>query len=103
MQDAAFRAIASPRRREILRLIWGSELTSHDIASQFDVSWPAISQNLRVLEAAGLVRARREGTSRFYRADKAAIGPLKQVLMKMWEQDIDRLALLAEDEDKRRQ
>jgi len=103
MQDAALRAIASPRRREILRLVWARELTSRDIASHFDVSWPAISQNLRVLEGAGLIRARRDGTTRYYRADKGAIGPLRSVLTKMWEQDIDRLALLAEDEERRRQ
>jgi DNA-binding transcriptional ArsR family regulator len=100
MQEAALRAIASPRRREILRLVWTRELTSRDIASHFDVSWPAISQNLRVLEVAGLVRARRDGTTRFYRADRGAIGPLKSVLMKMWEQDIDRLAGLAEEEER---
>lgn len=103
MQDAALRAIANPRRREILRLVWARELSSRDIASHFDVSWPAISQNLRVLESAGLVRERRVGTTRFYRADKVAVGPLKSVLMKMWEDDIDRLALLAEDEERRRQ
>jgi DNA-binding transcriptional ArsR family regulator len=100
MQDAALRAIASPRRREILRLVWTRELTSHDIASHFDVTWAAISQNLRVLETAGLVRARREGTTRYYRADKAALGPLKTILTKMWEQDIDRLAMLAEEEER---
>jgi DNA-binding transcriptional ArsR family regulator len=101
MQDAALRAIASPRRRAILRLIWTRELTSRDIASHFDVTWPAISQNLRVLEGAGLVRARNEGTTRYYRADKAGVGPLKSILMKMWEDDIDRLAMLAEEEERR--
>ena len=89
-------AIASPRRREILRLVWDHERSSGDIASHFDVSWPAISQNLRVLEDAGLVRARREGTARFYRVDKKQLGPLKSVLQSMWDSDLDRLAQLAE-------
>lgn len=99
--EVALRAIASPRRREILRLVWGRELSSGDIASRFDVSWPAISQNLRVLEDAGLVRARRRGTARLYRADRAALGPLKAVLTRMWEADLDRLARLAEEEERR--
>jgi DNA-binding transcriptional ArsR family regulator len=100
MQEAALRAIASPRRREILRLVWERELSSGDIAARFDVSWPAISQNLRVLEEAGLVRSERRGTTRLYRADRARLGPLKAVLTKMWEADLDRLARLAEAQDR---
>src|SRR5213076_51708 len=96
MQDNALRAVANPRRREILRLVWDRELSSGEIASHFDVSWPAISQNLRVLEDAGLARCRRQQTARFYRADRARLGPLKSVLVKMWESDVDRLADLAE-------
>lgn len=102
MEEAALRAISSPRRREILRLVWGQELSSGDIASHFDVSWPAVSQNLRVLEGAGLIRARRQGTTRLYRADRARLGPLKAVLTKMWEADLDRLAQLAEGEERRK-
>ena len=100
VQEEALRAIASPTRREILRLVWRRELSSGDIASHFDVSWPAISQNLRVLEGAGLIRERRLGTTRLYRADRARLGPLKTVLQKMWEADIDRLATLAEEEER---
>ena len=98
MQEAGLRAIASPRRREILRLVWDAERTSGDIAAHFDVSWPAISQNLRVLEDVGFVRCRRQGTTRLYRADRQRLGPLKSVLLKMWESDLDRLAGLAEEE-----
>src|SRR5438105_14882488 len=102
MDDAALRAIANPRRREILRLVWDQERSSGDIASHFDVSWPAISQNLRVLEEAGFVRSRRCGKTRMYRAERGRLGPLKTVLFKMWETDLDRLAELAEGETKRR-
>ena len=101
MEEAGLRAIASPRRREILRLVWDEERSSGDIASHFDVSWPAISQNLRVLEEVGFVRTRRCGTTRLYRADRARLGPLKRVLLQMWEADLDRLAELAEGETKR--
>jgi DNA-binding transcriptional ArsR family regulator len=94
-------AVASPRRREILRLVWSRELSSRDIAVHFDVSWPAISQNLRVLEDAGLVRSRRNGTTRLYRVDRARLGPLRGVLMQMWQSDLDELARLAEAEHRR--
>lgn len=99
--EAALRAIASPRRREILRLVWDTERSSGDIAAHFDISWPAISQNLRVLEDAGLVTTRRHRQTRLYRADRAALGPLRAVLAQMWERDLDRLAELAEAEEKR--
>ena len=102
MEEAALKAIASPRRREILRLVWDQELSSGEIASHFDVSWPAVSQNLRVLEGAGLVRTRKCGTTRLYRADRSKLGPLKAVLKAMWEADVDRLAQLAEAEERHR-
>jgi DNA-binding transcriptional ArsR family regulator len=89
-------AISSPRRREILRLIWQRELPAGDIAKGFDVTWPAVSQNLRVLRDAGLVTERREGTHRFYRANPASLGPLEAVLREMWEQDLDALARTVE-------
>src|SRR5438105_11663354 len=98
--EAGLRAIASPRRREILRLVWDEERSSGQIASHFDVSWPAISQNLRVLEQAGLIRSRRCRTTRLYKADRARLGPLRAVLREMWESDLDRLAQLAEEESR---
>lgn len=101
MEEAALRAIASPRRREILRLVWDEERSSGNIAAHFDVTWPSISQNLRLLVEAGLVRTRRQGTTRLYRADRKQLGPLKAVLTKMWEADLDRLAQLAEDEERK--
>src|SRR5438105_9586926 len=95
-------ALASPRRREIVRLVWSEELSAGEIARAFDVSWPAISQNLRVLHEAGLVRQRRVGTSRLYRADRAALKPLERYLRRMWARKIDRLRLLAEAEERSR-
>lgn len=84
-------AVTSPRRREILRLVWDAELSAGEIAARFDVSWPAISQNLAVLRDAGLVVERRDGTRRLYRADRAAAGPMAAVLEQMWRDDLDRL------------
>ena len=95
-------ALSSPRRREILRLVWSEELPAGEIARAFDVRWPAISQNLRVLKESGLVRERRAGTSRLYRADRIALRPLEAYLRRMWERDVDRLRLLAEAEERSR-
>lgn len=90
MQDV-LDAISSPRRREILRLVWERERSAGDIAARFDVSWPAISQNIAVLRKAGLVTERREANRRFYRADRQALGSLKAALEDMWTDDLGRL------------
>src|SRR3989442_11404698 len=82
--EAAMEAIASPRRRQILRLVWGAERSAGEIASTVrDVSWPAVSQNLRVLKASGLITERRQGTHRYYKADRRAPGPLAAVRRQM--------------------
>ena len=95
-------ALSSPRRREIVRLVWSDERSAGDIAGAFEVSWPAISQNLRVLKDAGLIKERRVGTSRLYRADRVALKPLESYLRGMWSRNIDRLRLLAEAEERRK-
>jgi DNA-binding transcriptional ArsR family regulator len=63
-QAAVFRAIADPTRREILALLRGRRRSVGEIAGKFRTSRPAISKHLRVLRAAGLVVARRDGTAR---------------------------------------
>jgi DNA-binding transcriptional ArsR family regulator len=89
--DAMLEAVSNPRRREILKLVWDRELTAGEIAARFDVSWPAISQNLGVLRRAGLVTERKDATRRFYRADREAAGPLALVLEDMWSRDLATL------------
>ena len=93
MLDLAVRAIADPRRREILRLIQDSELPAGQIASQFEVTRPAISQHLKVLAEAELVTARREGTLILYRARPEGLSELREYLEGFWD---DRLRLLKE-------
>jgi DNA-binding transcriptional ArsR family regulator len=89
--QAMLEAVSSPRRREILRLVWGQELSAGEIAASFDVSWPAISQNLGVLRKAGLIIERKEATRRYYRADREAAGSLALVLEEMWSRDLSKL------------
>jgi len=95
-------ALSSPARREILRMVWSDEKPAGEIARAFDMSWPATSQNLKVLRDAGLVKERRSGTSRLYRADRTALRPLESYLRKTWSQKFDRLRLLAEAEERRK-
>lgn len=90
--------IAEPRRRAILQLVWRRELAAGDIAAHFDVSFPAVSQHLGVLRDAGFVTVRRDGRARFYRADRKALGPLRPLLEKMWNEKLDRLVSLIEEE-----
>jgi DNA-binding transcriptional ArsR family regulator len=87
----ALQVVAEPRRRAILQLVWSEELAAGDIAAHFDVSFPAVSQHLGVLRDAGLVSMRREGRARLYRADPKALGPLRPMLEKMWNENLDRL------------
>src|SRR5438093_13647724 len=89
--QAALAAVGHPHRREILRLVWDGERSSRDIASHFEVSWQAVSHNLRVLKEAGLVSERRGGTRRLYRGDRQRLGPLEAVLRDFWRHDLERL------------
>ena len=99
--ESAIRAIAEPRRREILRLVWNSELPAGQIASHFEVTRPAISQHLRVLKEAGLVTERREGTRRLYRARPERIAELRTFLERFWEEHLELLKEAAEAEGKK--
>jgi DNA-binding transcriptional ArsR family regulator len=99
--DDVLRALAEPRRQEILQLLAGRELPSGEIAAYFSVSRPAISQHLQVLKAAGLVHERREGTRHFYQARPEALQELKAFLDSFWSQALGRLAAQAEAEQRR--
>lgn len=99
--NAAFKAIAEPRRREILRLLGAGELSAGDIASRFDVTQPAISQHLSVLAEAGLVVVRKEGTKRMYRAVPRRLDEIRAYLAGFWSTGLDRLKAEAESEQRR--
>src|SRR6266446_198667 len=100
--EAALRAIAEPRRRRILELVGGRELSAGDIASGFEVSRPAISQHLGVLKEAGLVTERREGTRRFYRARPEGLKELREFLEGFWSFSLAHLKREAEAEQRRK-
>lgn len=96
-------ALSSPRRREILRLIWDQERSAGDIRRAMpDVTFGAVSLQLKQLEKAGLVETRRDRQFRFYRARRAALGPIAQHLEAMWGDALWKLKLAAELEESRR-
>jgi DNA-binding transcriptional ArsR family regulator len=96
-------AVASPRRREILRLIWESEVTAGDISRAMpDVTFGAVSLQLRALGRAGLIDVRPEGQQRYYRARREALVPVARMLESMWDDALWRLKLAAELEQSRR-
>jgi DNA-binding transcriptional ArsR family regulator len=96
-------AVASPRRREILRLVWRKELAAGDIHRAMpDVTFGAVSLQLRTLTNAGLVRVRAAGKHRLYQARRDSLGPMARMLEQMWDDALWRLKLLAELEQTRR-
>jgi DNA-binding transcriptional ArsR family regulator len=95
--ESALKAIAEPRRRQILSLVRDEELSAGEIASHFDVTRPAVSQHLTVLKEAGLVDERRNGTRRLYRARPEGLAGLRAFLDEFWG---DRLAALKREAEK---
>ena len=98
--DASFAALADPTRRAILARLALGEATVNELAKPFEMTQPAISQHLKVLEDAGLIVSRVEGTRRPRRLAKAGIDTLDQwlaMLRKALEKNYDRLdGVLAE-------
>jgi DNA-binding transcriptional ArsR family regulator len=102
-ERALLAAIASPRRREILRLVWDDDRSSGDIARAMpDVTFGAVSLQLRALADAGLVNVRADGRQRFYRAKRDAFGPIGRMLEQMWDDALWKLKLTVELEQSRR-
>ena len=99
--EQVLRAIAEPRRLEILRLIQNVELPAGKIAANFNVTRPAISQHLRVLKVAGLISERRQGTMRLSQARPEKLAELRAYLEQFWEDRLQVLAQEAEKEERR--
>jgi DNA-binding transcriptional ArsR family regulator len=100
--EAALKALAGPRRRQILTLVRDGELSAGEIAEHFDVTRPAVSQHLTVLKEAGLVDERRNGTRRLYRARPEGLADLKEFLQEFWEERLDALKRQAEKEEEKK-
>ena len=95
----ALKALGEPRRLEILELLRNGPLSVGDIASQVDVSQQAVSQHLAVLDRAGLVEARKEGTRSVYAVRPAGFDPVDDFIKGFWE---PKLAALKDAIEKKR-
>ncbi len=103
LSPAVLSALASPRRQEILRLTWSEECAAGEIHQAMgDVTFGAVSLQLRTLVTAGLLDARVDGRFRRYRANRHACGPMAPLLEQMWRDSLWQLKLRAELEYSRR-
>ncbi len=100
--EATLKALADPTRRRILQLVGDRELSAGEIAQDFDVTRPAISQHLGVLKGAGLLEERREGAKRIYRARPDGLDDVRAFLDSFWGARLDQLKAAAEQEAKKK-
>ncbi|WP_253202020.1 helix-turn-helix transcriptional regulator [Subtercola sp. PAMC28395] len=92
-----FDALGDPHRRRILDVLSAEELSVGEIANLFPISRPAISRHLRILDDAGLVESRREGTRQIYRLHADGIEAVRAYLDRVWGESAARFALFAEN------
>ena len=95
-----FEVIAQPKRREILRLLAAGELSAGEVASQFAVTQPAISQHIKVLREAGLVSERRDAQRRLLSLRPEGFADLHAFLAEVLPAGLQRLKLAAEEEER---
>jgi DNA-binding transcriptional ArsR family regulator len=99
--ELALRAIAEPRRRDILLLIQDGEMAAGEIATHFAVTRPAVSQHLAVLLAAGLITVRKQGTQRIYQSRPQGLAEVREFLERFWDDRLLMLGQEAEAEERR--
>ncbi|HBX64963.1 MAG: transcriptional regulator [Balneola sp.] len=100
MSQDVFQAIADPTRREIFDILAGESMPVNDIAEKFDISRPAVSKHIKILNECGLIVIRKKGRKRYCRAD---VQKLQEVMawlkryQKFWDQKLDALEALMND------
>jgi len=90
----ALASISDPTRRSVLEMLRSGPQSVGALAEQLPVSRPAVSQHLKVLKDAGLVKDRAEGTRRVYYIDPEGLGELRRWLDEFWD---DALAAFARE------
>ena len=91
-------ALGDPTRREILERLRERPRPVGELARELPVSRPAVSQHLRILKDAGLVRDSKDGTRRLYRVDPGALELLRAYFERFWSDALEQLKEQAEDE-----
>ena len=95
----AFAALAEPMRTRIVETLAARPMAVGELASLLPVSRPAVSQHLKILKEANLVRDHAEGTRRIYAIDPAGLGRIRAWLDRFWDQSLAAFAAAAEKED----
>jgi DNA-binding transcriptional ArsR family regulator len=96
----AFNAVAEPRRRQILDVLVGGELSVNDLVARLDLAQPLVSKHLRVLREVGLVDVRDEGRQRIYRLNGPSLKPIHDwvsTFERSWEERFERLDVVLEE------
>ncbi len=102
LQDV-FNAISDPTRREIIDLLAGQSLPVNEVAERFDMSRPAVSKHIIILNECGLVLIRKEGRKRYCRTDTRKLLEViewAQRYRKFWDERLETLETLLTEEDK---
>jgi DNA-binding transcriptional ArsR family regulator len=95
--EAAFAALAEPRRRAMLLLVRDEPRSVNEIAAHFDISQQAVSQHLHVLRNAGLVEAKPEGRRRLYAVRPEGLDDIRAYLEELWPTSLQRLKTAVEE------
>ena len=99
MSEAAFHALADPRRRAILRLVRDRPRSVNEIAEEFDITQQGISLHLKVLRDAGLVAVHPDGQRRLYAVRPEGLSALRDFLAEFWPEQLQRLKRAVESGD----
>jgi DNA-binding transcriptional ArsR family regulator len=99
--EEVLKALAEPRRQQILRLVRATPRSVGEIAEQIDITQQAVSQHLQVLKDAGLVAARQDGTRRLYAIRPDGLASLDRFLAELWPAGLQRLKAAVEADDQR--
>jgi DNA-binding transcriptional ArsR family regulator len=103
MPQDVYQAIADPTRRQIIDLLAHKTLPVNDVAERFDISRPAISKHIKILNECGLVVIKKEGRKRYCRADTRKLQEViewAQRYRKFWNEKLDALEAALADENK---
>jgi len=99
--EDVLKALAEPRRQQILRLVRATPRSVGEIAEQVDITQQAVSQHLQVLKDAGLVAVRQDGTRRLYAIRADGLESLDRFLVELWPAGLQRLKAAVEADERR--
>jgi DNA-binding transcriptional ArsR family regulator len=101
MPKNVFQAIADPTRRQIIDLLADKTLPVNDVAEQFDISRPAVSKHIKILNECGLVVIKKKGRKRYCRADTKKLQEVIEWALryrKFWNDRLDALEVALQEE-----